>query len=58
MVTWRQSARWLERVGMEPDGEPTYSYVVLDESEPEIVDDFMPDRRSPGRLGATTWRKF
>ena len=37
LVIWRQRARWQERVQIQPDGRPTFSYVRLDSSEPEII---------------------
>lgn len=47
LVAWRQRTRWQEQVEIQPDGLPTFSYAVLDSSEPEIINDLPRPKPRP-----------
>ncbi|MGI9001524.1 MAG: hypothetical protein ACR2GH_07635 [Pseudonocardia sp.] len=58
VVTWRLRGRWVEQAQMSANGRPNYSYVQLEESEPEIVSDMSrTEDRSVGWV-RRTWRRF
>ncbi len=57
LVTWCQRARWQERVQIQPDGRPTFSYVTLGSSEPELISDLPRSESRPVGWVRRTWRR-
>ena len=57
LVAWCQRARWQERVQIQPDGLPTFGYVTLGTSEPELISDLPRSESRPVGWVRRVWRR-